>query len=664
MYPGIYKNQGLLMEIYLHQTHHTLADFASIQNYLFDYFSPLDSKEIERAEVNSDTSKDIKKITTITDPTLLNHNNNTNCSSSQLLPSQLSSNRNPQLHVFSELFLAGYPLQDLCLQRPFINRYLEHLDQINTWSKEVWGPSVGKESIGLLLGGLNYILGKDGVPVSIENVVFLLRPGAELEALYSKMLLPSYDIFDESKYFTPGQKAQIWEWEGIKIALTICEDIWPSSAYLLDPISEISKRKKDCHERIDLIVNLSASPYHLNKQKMRIERAEEISKLLAAPLVYVNRVGGEDEILFDGQSFIICGDQIITTLPAFKREVFKWNLESGTKNSNLATNLQIEIEKDTQNTWEGLFSPQIMFDSSINKASLLNWSDSDCEEVTSALKFGIKEYARKVTARGKAPKFLVAASGGIDSALVLAIAKLALEAGEYLEAIFMPSRYSATISYELVSELCKRLRVPLHYMPIKFLHQTCKQVYNDTFKRPLEGLADENIQSRLRGTLLFAHSNQTGSLVLNTSNKSEIAVGYSTLYGDSVGAISVLGDVYKTEVYQLSNYINRKFNNLIPEGIITRPPSAELRENQVDQMSLPPYDRLDVIIEGILSYRYDMQDLIKLGLPPEEVERTFRLYHLAEFKRKQFPPILKIKRKSFGFGHRVPITKKSDFYFA
>ena len=205
-------------------------------------------------------------------------------------------------------------------------------------------------------------------------------------------------------------------------------------------------------------------------------------------------------------------------------------------------------------------------------------------------------------------------------------------------------------------------KIPMKTLPIKFLHSTAKNLFQQTYEEPFNGLTDENIQSRLRGTLLYTRSNQINSMVVNTSNKSELAVGYSTQYGDSVGAISMLGDLFKSQVYRLAEYINKKFDGIIPEEIITRPPTAELRENQVDTESLPPYDRLDAMLEGVLNYRYTKQDLLDLGFLPEEVEKTLNMYRRNEYKRFQFCPILKVATKSFGFGYRIPMSKKSDFY--
>jgi NAD+ synthase (glutamine-hydrolysing) len=242
------------------------------------------------------------------------------------------------------------------------------------------------------------------------------------------------------------------------------------------------------------------------------------------------------------------------------------------------------------------------------------------------------------------------------------LTKLCLKPGQEIECIYMPSEFSRDISFSLSEEMCKRLNIPLHVLPISSVHNACRELFSKHIHKELVGLADENIQSRMRGLLLYARSNQSDAMVINTSNKSELAVGYSTIYGDSVGAISMLGDLFKSEIFVIARYINKKYGNMIPDEIITRPPSAELRPDQADTDSLPPYERLDVILEALLSYRLTAGDLVSLGFDKAEVEKVVNLYRKTEYKRAQFCPILKLKSKSFGFGYRVPICKDSSFY--
>lgn len=579
------------MRFHLHQTHHTIADFPAI-------FLSL---------------KSIPQTTGI--------------------------------HLFPELFLSGYPLGDICLQASFIESYQKHLAQINAWSTSL--PK--SEDWVALIGGLCYDLGSDGVPLRIRNVVYELKAGSPLKDIYTKRLLPNYDIFDEQKYFTPGETPGVWEWGGKSYALLICEDMWGSSFHKLDPCLDLVGLIPK-NDGFAGILNLSASPFETYKQSKRIQRAQILSRLLKAPFLYVNRVGGEDEILFDGQSFAVDGPKTLYVAPAFEAYTLSLNLPE-----------QHDYEPPgpllLDYTWESLFAPRFSAEK-IFPRRLEDWDDSTCALIWKALQFGLQEYARKSGFKN----FLVALSGGMDSALVLSLIKSSLKPGQAVEAIYMPSIHSSPLSWDLSLALCERLGVGLVSMPIKFMHSNVKISFQSTFNDPFEGLTDENVQSRLRGMLLYTRSNQTGAMVVNTSNKSELAVGYSTQYGDSVGAISLLGDVYKSEVYRLAEWVNHTHGEIIPPGIIQRAPTAELRQGQTDQQSLPPYPRLDAMLEGILSFRCDREDLLSMGFAKEEVERVFQLYAKSEYKRRQFCPILKLKAKSFGFGYRVPISKASAFY--
>jgi len=581
------------MKIHLHQTHQTIACFEDIRTYLYDVYA----------------SKPMQGI-----------------------------------HLFPESFLCGYPLQDLCLNYSFINSYQKHMQAISAWAKTL--PK--DDNIIFLMGGIKYTLTSDHLPKKIENVIYLLKPGEELQAIYTKMLLPNYDIFDEKKYFDPGKTVGILNFNKKNIALMICEDMWPNASYELDPTTELKKTGLS----FDLIINLSASPYDLSKQEKRIIRAKEISHFLKAPFFYVNRVGGEDEILFDGQSFAVNGSEILVQLSRFKKDFKSINLSSYEK-----SNYQNINNSKITTTWESLFVPNIV--TSLKKLPHIKpLTDNECLEAIEALGFGVNEYARKCGFS----KFQVALSGGIDSCLVLTILKLHLSKTQNLEAIYMPSKFSGELSLDISKKLCQNLDIPFYILPIEDVKMTCKSLFIKHMHQDLQGLADENIQSRIRSTLLLARANQTNSIAINTSNKSEIAVGYSTIYGDSVGAISLLGDVYKSEVYMLAKYINKTHDNIIPLEVIQRPPTAELRDNQKDTDSLPPYDILDVILEGMLSYRLTAKQMIDMGLPSDDVLSVSKLYRNSEYKRVQFCPIIKIKPKSFGFGYRVPTSKDGAFY--
>jgi NAD+ synthase (glutamine-hydrolysing) len=575
------------MQIHLHQTHHTIADFPAIFQTL------------------------------------------------------KSSLQRTGIHLFPELFLTGYPLNDLCLNASFIQHYQRLLQDINLWSQAL--PADPDQA--MLLGGLDYHLGAEGIPLDIYNVIYELRPGSPLKAIYRKRLLPNYDIFDEQKYFTAGEKAGVWEFQGEKYGLLICEDMWASSFHHLDPARELAQ-----HGVLRAVFNLSASPFDIYKADKRKSRAKALSNLLKAPFYYVNRVGAEDEIIFDGSSFAVNGHEVLATAPRFQAHTL--SLPLAVQSQYLPSGDDLE-----ENTWESLFQAQFSADKVLPRR-LRIWDNDECQLILEALKFSLQEYAKK----NGFQKFLVALSGGLDSSLVLTIVKMSLQPGQEVEALYMPGNFSSSMSWDLSSQLCQNLGVKLTSLPIKFLHSNIKMNFQTTFGEDFVGLTDENVQSRLRGLLLYTRSNQTGALVLNTSNKSELAVGYSTQYGDSVGALSLLGDLYKSETYRLAEWINQKFSNTIPVGIIQRAPTAELRANQKDEDSLPPYERLDAMLEGILSFRYRHEDLLSMGFSQEEVKRVFELYYKSEYKRRQFCPIIKIKSKSFGFGYRVPLCKNTGFY--
>ena len=548
-----------------------------------------------------------------------------------------------ELFIYPELYLTGYPLQDLVLQREFIERYLSNLNDLDNELKSMKPVNPHRK---LLVGGLTYEFDGDGLPLYIRNVIFDLVPGEGLKPLYTKCLLPNYDIFDEQKYFSAGSEPAVIDFDGQKIGLLICEDMWFSSTHKIDPVGLLYEKVQRDNIQLDLIVNLSASPYFIGKQEKRVERAHEISQYFGCAFAYVNRVGAEDEILFDGRSFVYYPDTV-EVAKAFQRDTLSYDLTQATP---FTPSLRPE-SAEHENSWESQFRANFQ---KSNPIRLKKLTKKQCEETIEALCFGLQDYTQKCGFNS----FTVALSGGMDSGLVLTLAKLSLKEGQKLEAVYMPSQFSADLSTQLAQDLCKQLDVPLTILPISELHDHVREHFTRFYKNPLEALADENIQSRLRGSLLYARSNQVGSMVINTSNKSELAVGYSTLYGDSVGAISLLGDLYKSEVYDLAEYIFET-RKLIPRGYMDRAPSAELRENQEDQQSLPPYEVLDAILEGLLSYRHSVKELVGMGLPEADVKKVYGLYTKSEYKRNQFCPIVKIKAKSFGFGYRVPITKRN-----
>ena len=550
------------------------------------------------------------------------------------------------LHLFSELYLGGYPLQDLCLQKPFRKKYQNCLIELKK-------NFACDSSQTVLFGGLDYDNNEKDEIINIYNCVYLLDHNG-LKNIYRKQLLPNYDIYDEKKYFSPGKKNCFIEINNHLFLVLICEDMWHSTAHEIDPVQSALKEYRENYlingKPLGGVINLSASPFHINKQEKRICRGKDISSMFDAPFFYVNQVGLNDEILFDGQSFIIGQSELIKA----KRFMDQNLVYSISDHSNSIATDDVNISNKVENTWETLFDARI--DSETKRLKQLK--DEELEEILSGLTFALNEYANKTNMSS----FLVAMSGGIDSAVALAVSYLASKASKFsIEAVYMPSQFNSNLSYELSNEMCKKIGIKLKVINLKFIHQTIKMTYKDGIGQELSGLADENIQSRLRGNLIYARSNQSNAMVVNTSNKSELSVGYSTLYGDSVGTISVLGDLYKTEVYRLADFINKHFNNIIPDGIIKRAPSAELREDQRDDDNLPPYDRLDLILECLLSYQFSYNDIEKLNISRDEIDQVVKLFNRSEFKRKQFCPIIKLKPKSFGFGYRNPILKNGVF---
>lgn len=552
--------------------------------------------------------------------------------------------KSPTLLIGPELLLCGYPLQDLCLQKSFYDHYLTHVELLETELLKLSKNS----HLGFLIGGIEYHFDHDTIPSKLYNCLYLASPGEKLQKIYSKILLPNYDIFDEQKYFQAGAENGLWQWNGYQIGLMICEDMWGEL-----PTELLQKALKSKQLNLDVLINCSASPFHVGKLNQRLDRAKEISDIFQCPFIYVNRVAAEDEILFDGQSFILQNDNTQKVLAMFKTDMTDFNL---VKNAQLPKPPQGLA--DQKNTWNQLFKADLIELENTFHPSIRPWSDQECSEVLNALQFGLQEYARKCGMKN----FLVALSGGIDSGLVLALAKLSLSPQQQIEAIFMPGLHSTELSMKLATEICQNLNLQIKHLPIKFLHTINRNLFREHMGSEINGVADENLQSRLRGTLLYTRSNQTGAMVINTSNKSEIAVGYSTLYGDSVGALSIIGDLFKSQVYQLCRYINQQHGQIIPEQMINRAPTAELRPNQTDEQSLLPYNTLDPLLECILSYRYSSKDLIQLGFEAKAVDKITTLCHQAEYKRRQFCPILKVRPKSFGFGYRVPICKNSKFY--
>ena len=507
----------------------------------------------------------------------------------------LLSKHHPDIILFSEMFLTGYPPEDLLLRRDLYKKVEESLKSLATKYPQV--P--------IVIGYPRIVDGKT------YNCAGVLHEG-KLVYEYKKQELPNYKVFDEKRYFSAGSDPCTFSIKGIKLSITICEDIWHKKAV---------KQAKE--EGAKLILNLNASPYHLNKIKERREILYDHCKENHLSIVYVNQVGGQDELVFDGNSMAVTPDERNwTLLNGFKTQVDCFDFTMNDKGD-------LELAETKQPTIDD------------EKESLLN-----------ALVLGTKDYVEKNNFNGA----IIGSSGGIDSALTAVIATKAL-GPERVKTFMMPFKFTADISQEDASSLA--LNLGIEHKEIR-IHEIFES-FDETLD--LQNIVDpsdktkENLQSRIRGVILMAISNKIGSLVLTTGNKSETAVGYSTLYGDTAGGFAVLKDVPKTLVYELAKYIN-SIKEIIPQRIIDRPPSAELAPNQKDSDSLPDYEVLDQIIEEYVEKDMSIDEISKKGIDKKEVERIIKLIDRNEYKRRQGPPGVRITNRGFGKDRRYPITNK------
>lgn len=497
-----------------------------------------------------------------------------------------------QLVVFPELALTGYPPEDLLLREGFHLRTQEALARVK---KQVSGITA---IIGLprqAAGGL-------------YNAAVVLRDG-HADAWYHKQHLPNYSVFDEKRYFVPGGDPCVVDIDGLPVGITVCEDIW-----MPGPAAQC----RDAGAR--LIVNINASPFHLGKQH---EREQEVARRVqetGLPVVYVNLVGGQDELVFDGQSFVMDAAGAVTQrCPGFAEQLVV---------------AEMAISDQAVCPHLGGMNPYY----------------SEEEAIWQALVLGVRDYVDKNGFRG----VVLGLSGGIDSAVTLAVAVDAIGA-KRVEAVMMPTRYTADMSLEDARAEAEALGVDYHVIPIQPLFEAFLNALADEFAGTAVDTTEENIQARCRGVVLMAISNKKRRIVLTTGNKSEMAVGYATLYGDMAGGFDVLKDVPKTLVYRLATWRNDR-DPVIPQRVITRPPSAELAPDQKDQDSLPPYEVLDRIIEYYVEQDKCVDDIVALGLPREDVEKAVRMIDNNEYKRRQSPPGVRITRRAFGRDRRYPIT--------
>lgn len=518
-----------------------------------------------------------------------------------------SSSSGCSLTVFPELSLMGYPPKDLLEKPAFISRNLEYLEKLASKTGD----------INVLCGFVDKNPSTKGK--GLINSVALLNNGKIVDK-GGKKLLPSYDVFDETRYFEPSEKSLTFKLEDIKIGVTICEDIWNVGdiedvpQYDNDPVDEL------CGQGIGLLINISASPYTINKPQLRLRVLEKVAKKYDIPVLYCNQVGGNDDLVFDGSSMVVDKKgELILLGTEFKQDTIEW---------------------DTDKTYDTIADP---------------WQDEE-ESIINCLTLGTYDYVSKCGFS----KVLVGLSGGIDSSLVAYIAMRAF-GPDNVTGISMPSHYTSDLSKRCARGLAKNLGIHFEEIPINNIFDSFKTALSHVFEGLDENETEENIQARIRGSLLMAMSNKFNSLLLTTGNKSESAVGYCTLYGDMCGSLAVISDLPKVLCYRISKYINRQ-GEIIPQEIIDRPPSAELKPNQTDQDSLPPYEILDEIVESIIEKNLSFEQVVEKGYDSKTVVDTFKRIVINEYKRRQASPGIKVTSKAFGYGRRFPIARGGEYF--
>jgi NAD+ synthase (glutamine-hydrolysing) len=541
------------------------------------------------------------------------------------------------LVVFSELCICGYPPRDFLEFKDFIDECERAIDIIQQHA----------DSIGVIVGGpmVNPLIqGKD-----LFNAAFLLYD-KKVQGVAKKTLLPTYDVFDEYRYFEPAYDWYVIEFKGKKIALTICEDLWnigDNPLYVNCPMDKLIEQKPD------VMINISASPFDYDHEEDRKEviRANVIKYKL--PMFYCNAVGSQTEIVFDGGSLVFDGGgNLLKEMKYFEEDFFiaNWTDEVSYPEKKRT----VAVEAHMPSASGSIFNKDMRVSKVKDPEQIINYltHENNISQIHCALILGIKDYFSKMGFS----KAILGSSGGIDSAVTLVLACEAL-GKENVRAILMPSQYSSSHSVSDAEQLSINLDNPYDIIPIAPVYDAFLSCLKPVFKDLPFSLAEENIQSRTRGNLLMAIANKFGYILLNTSNKSELATGYGTLYGDMAGGLSVLGDVYKTQVYALARFINKE-KEIIPYNIIEKAPSAELRPDQKDSDSLPEYDVLDKVLYQYIEKRQGPNEIISRGIEEKLVKRVLKLVNTNEYKRNQFCPIIRVSSKAFGVGRRVPIVGK------
>jgi NAD+ synthase (glutamine-hydrolysing) len=519
-----------------------------------------------------------------------------------------AKSRGAKIVVFPELSIIGYPPKDLLLKPRFIEDNLRAL-----------------QSIASRVNGIDAVVGyaeKNSAPVGrpLHNAVALLRDG-KIISRHFKTLLPTYDVFDESRYFEPGpdERQNIVNIAGRPMGLSICEDLWndekmvPRRLYHQNPIADLNTAGAQ------VMINASASPFVVGKHKFRVELFSSQVKQFGKPLVYVNQVGGNDELVFDGNSVVFdAKGNVIAQAKDFEEDL---------------------LLVDLLNSEPRTFNPH-----------------SEIQTIYKAVILGLRDYVRKCGFS----TVVLGLSGGIDSAVTAALAVTALGKDKVV-GVSMPSRFSSQHSIADAKTLAENLGIEFQIVPIAQIHDAYEQTLTPYFQGKARDVTEENLQARVRGGILMAFSNKFNHLLLTTGNKSELAVGYCTLYGDMCGGLAVISDVPKTSIYALSEFINQQAGqDLIPRNSITKPPSAELRPNQTDQDSLPPYDVLDAILYRYIEEEKSAGEIVKEGFDRPTVTRVIKLVDRSEYKRRQAAPGLKVTSRAFGFGRRMPIAQRYE----
>ncbi len=507
-----------------------------------------------------------------------------------------------ELIITSELSLLGYPPRDLLLQRGFIKR---------SWQVLNWLAEQLKDTPPTLVGLAEPNNLKEGRP--LFNTAALLEDG-EIRVCFRKSLLPTYDVFDEDRYFEPAPTPQTFHLSNNLVGVTICEDIWNDRdfwqrrRYHIDPVEQL------VHEGTNLVINLSASPFTVGKQQLREAMLSHMAQRHGVTLVYVNQVGGNDDLVFDGRSMVFSSKgKLIARAKAFEEDLLIVDLDS----------MHGYVSQDD-------FTPE--------------------SEIWRALVLGTRDYARKCGFS----RVLLGLSGGIDSSLTAAIAVEAM-GPENVLGVIMPSPFNRPESIEDAQQLARNLGIKTLIIPIADIMKSYEEALRDAFTGYERDVTEENIQARIRGNLLMALSNKYRALLLTTGNKSELAVGYCTLYGDMSGGLAVISDVPKTMVYRIAKWLNKQ-KQVIPERVLTKAPSAELKPNQTDQDTLPPYEELDKILHMHIEQHMSAEEIISEGFDETTVKQVLKMVKIAEFKRKQAPVGIKVTDRAFGTGWRMPIA--------